>query len=76
MNTEPIKRAAEKLGSHRGLATAAGVTAGMVSQWVNGVRPVAAHHCIRIEQATQGAVTRYELRPDVFGEAPPAAKAA
>lgn len=26
----------------------------------------------KIEEATAGAVTRYELRPDVFGEAPEA----
>jgi DNA-binding transcriptional regulator YdaS (Cro superfamily) len=30
----------------------------------------------KIEEATEGAVTRYELRPDVFGPAPDEAKAA
>lgn len=39
----------------------------LVSQWATGRRPVAAHHCLAIEQATQGVVTRYQLRPDVFG---------
>jgi len=29
-----------------------------------------------IEQATNGAVTRYDLRPDIFGEAPTKTEAA
>lgn len=29
-----------------------------------------AHHCLAIEEATGGKVTRYQLRPDVFGPAP------
>lgn len=33
-------------------------------------RPVPAEICPAIEQATAGKVTRYDLRPDVFGAAP------
>jgi len=36
-------------------------------------RRVTAERCIAIETATDGVVTRYELRPDVFGEPPAAA---
>jgi DNA-binding transcriptional regulator YdaS (Cro superfamily) len=66
----PIQRAVQTIGSNAGLATAIGVSPAMVSQWVNGVRPIAARHCLPIERATGAAVSRYELRPDVFGEAP------
>lgn len=70
MNTEAIKRAVAELGGNSKLAQAIHVAPALVSQWVNGVRPVAARHCIPIEQATSGAVTRYDLLPDVFGDAP------
>jgi DNA-binding transcriptional regulator YdaS (Cro superfamily) len=39
-------------------------------------RGVPADRCIAIEIAVGGAVTRYDLRPDVFGDAPPPAEAA
>lgn len=39
-----------------------------VSQWCNGVRKVPPRHCRRIEQATDGAVTASDLRPDIFGD--------
>lgn len=45
----------------------------MANSWRG--RRVAAERCIAIERATDGAVTRYELRPDVFGPAPKASKA-
>ena len=34
-----------------------------VSRWASGDRPVPAHKVIAIEQATDGAVTRKDLRP-------------
>ena len=40
----------------------------LISQWSSGARRVPAERCLPIEEATNGAVTRYELRPDVFGE--------
>lgn len=46
-----------------------GVTQARVSHWINGAR-VPSERCIAIETATGGAVTRYDLRPDVFGQAP------
>lgn len=73
MQTNPIKRAVEIVGGNARLAAKLHVSAGMVSQWLTGNRPVAAHHCIPIEMETHGAVTRYELRPDVFGSATEAA---
>lgn len=36
----------------------------------NGTRKVNPANCSRYEQITGGELTRYDLRPDVFGEAP------
>jgi len=35
-----------------------------VFYWANGIRPIPIHHCVAIERATGGQVTRQELRPD------------
>lgn len=40
----------------------------LVHQWAKEKRPVPAERCLSIEKATNGAVTRYDLRPDVFGD--------
>lgn len=50
-----------KTQSH--LAKLIGVAPSFVHQWVNGVRPVPVQICVVIEQATNGEVTRKELRP-------------
>lgn len=46
------------------LASAIGVSLGMISQWVNKTRPVSTERCVSIEKATNGQVTRKDLRPD------------
>ena len=46
------------------LAKAIGAAPSFVNQWVSGARPVPAASCVSIEQATAGAVTRKDLRPD------------
>lgn len=68
MRNQPISRAIATLGSQSALASGLGVTQGLISQWSTGRLKVPAERCIAIEQATNGAVTRYELRPDVFGQ--------
>ena len=35
-----------------------------VSKWGSRLRPIPIHRCISIERATDGAVTRQDLRPD------------
>lgn len=47
---------------------------GMRSASISGWRKrgkVPAERCVAIEQATKGEVTRYDLRPDIFGAKPP-----
>ena len=60
----PIDKAAEIVGSQTHLATVLGVSKGAVSQWKDESRRVPAAHCVAIERATNGAVSRRDLRPD------------
>jgi len=70
MNIAAIRRAIECLDSQAAFAKAVGVHPTFVSQWVTGRRPVPPRYCIPIEIAVRGAVTRHDLRPDIFGPAP------
>lgn len=49
-----------------------GVTQSMVSQWKKNNRPVSPPQCIAIERATNGDVTRQELRPNDWQDIWPA----
>ena len=51
-------------GSSIRLAKALGVAPAIISQWKCGVRPVPIEKCSAIEQATNGDVTRQDLRPE------------
>lgn len=70
MDTSAIKAAVSKLEGQAALADAIGAHKVVVNQWFHGQRPVPARWCIPIEQATHGAVTRYDLREDIFGKKP------
>lgn len=50
------------------LAKAIGAAPQFVSQWVTKRRPVPPKFALRIESET--GISRYEIRPDVFGSAP------
>ena len=63
-NSHPVAAACAKFGNAAAFAKQMGVTPGMVSQWINGRRPVAHDSCAAIERATSGAVTVEVLRPD------------
>ena len=53
------------------LARKIGVGQPYIWNWLNRSNGrVPAEYCLAIEEATLGQVTRYDLRPDVFGEAP------
>ena len=47
-----------------------GVSQGLVSHWLNGRCSISAELCRAVEIATAGAVTRADLRPDLFGPVP------
>lgn len=48
------------------LARRLNVTQGMVWQWLNGRRRVSAEQVLSIERATEGQVSRHDLRPDLY----------
>lgn len=54
----------EPTGSVAQLAKDLDIAPSLVSQWKNKVRPIPLERCTAIEQATNGAVTRRDLRPD------------
>ncbi len=50
-------------GARSQLAAKLGISISYLSQLVSGKAPISVTRCIAIEQATQGAVTRSDLRP-------------
>lgn len=46
------------------MARRLGVSVPTVSQWASGGRPVPVERCFDVERATNGAVRRWDLRPD------------
>lgn len=63
----PVDRAAVALGvSLEGLGALLGVSKGAVSQWKMAGRKVPVMHCVAIERATHGAVSRKDLRPNDY----------
>ena len=66
---DALDRAVEILGTQDALAEALGIRSPSISEWRSRGR-VPTERCLGIERATKGKVTRYELRPDVFGKQP------
>lgn len=53
----------QQRGAKSALARALALPPQLIGQWANGLRPVPVIRCLPIEEATQGAVTRKDLRP-------------
>jgi DNA-binding transcriptional regulator YdaS (Cro superfamily) len=62
---EQLPRGGKKL-----LAIQLGVTASYLSRLISGDRSITAERAIQIEDATEGAVSRLELRPDIRWDQP------
>lgn len=69
MSANPLDRVIDILGSQEELAAVLGIKSPSISGWRQRNK-VPSERCLAIEQATGGQVTRYDLRPDVFGNAP------
>lgn len=66
---EALRRYLAESGTSQGaFAQVLGVSQGMVSHWLLGKKRITAERARDIERATAGRITRYDLRPDVFGE--------
>jgi len=70
--SKAMRKAVELIGGNIEVARCLDVHPSFISQMVTGHRLVPCKYVQSIEQATHGAVTRYDLRPDVFGVAPAA----
>lgn len=70
MSIAALKQAIEVAGTQQKLAALIGKQQGHVAKWLHRDRKVPAEMCLPIERATGGKVTRYDLRPDIFGERP------
>ena len=57
---------ADHLGSQAAAAKIVGVSPQAVSEILRRGRRVPAEWCLAIERATGGAVTRHDLRPDLY----------
>jgi DNA-binding transcriptional regulator YdaS (Cro superfamily) len=66
---ETIEKAIEICGGQTALAKALGIKQSAISNWINRGQ-VPPDRCLAVEVSTRGKVTRYDLRPDVFGEPP------
>lgn len=67
---DALKKAVELAGGQSQLAKAIGVKQQHVWNWLHRDGKPAAEFVLPIESAVSGRVTRYELRPDVFGAGP------
>jgi DNA-binding transcriptional regulator YdaS (Cro superfamily) len=65
-----LKKAIEMAGNQDALACAIGITQARVSQILQEGKPIKAEYAVAIDKFTNGEVSKYELRPDLFG-APP-----
>lgn len=64
-----LQKAINKAGSQQALAAAIGVSQQHVSYLMTKARRIPAEIAIAVERATDGEVSRNELRPDIFGDA-------
>lgn len=51
-------------GTAAELARALSVHPVTVSQWASGIKAVSVERCVPVEEATEGIVRRWDLRPD------------
>lgn len=64
---DALDQVIEILGSQEALASNLKIRSPSISEWRKRGR-VPAERCLEIERLTENRVTRYDLRPDVFGK--------
>lgn len=70
MSQTALEKAVEVVGSQAELARRIGKKQAHIWNWLNRDKQLPAEVVLAIEGATEGRVTRHELRPDIFGPAP------
>jgi len=64
-----IAKAIALRGSQRRLAVAANCSQQQISYLMTGATGISAEMALKIERATDGEISRHELRPDIYGPA-------
>ena len=64
-----IERAIKNKGSQVKLADAMGCSQQYISWLLKDAEQISVEMALKVETATEREVTRYELRPDIFGPA-------
>jgi DNA-binding transcriptional regulator YdaS (Cro superfamily) len=64
MNTTIIKKVVDAAGGTTRLAEILGIRPQAVSQW----KVIPVKHVLAIEKALRSKITRYQMRPDIYGE--------
>ncbi|MGC1547434.1 MAG: YdaS family helix-turn-helix protein [Rhodanobacter sp.] len=70
MSIEALDRAVDIFKTQNALAAELKLRSASISGWRKRNR-IPVERCRDIERVTGGRVTRYDLRPDMFGVAPP-----
>lgn len=68
MTSNPLQKAIKLAGSQAELARRIGKKQAHIWNWLHRDKIVPAEAVLSIEAATEGQVSRYDLRPDIFGE--------
>ena len=66
LDNTPLERAIKAAGSARELARRVGVSPQSVWLWRKG-KSISAERALDIESATNGVVSKHDLRPDLWG---------
>lgn len=66
MDNSALARAIDEFPTQDAFAEALGIKSPSVSEWKKR-KCVPANRCADIERITNGSVTRFDLRPDIFG---------
>lgn len=66
MNSGNLKPVIDFFGSQVAVARKINATPQMINHWIRR-ESVPAKWAVKIEQVTNGAITRAEIRPDIFG---------
>lgn len=64
-----IAKAIALRGSQRRLAVAANCSQQQISYLMTGASGISAEMALKIERATDGVISRHDLRPDIYGPA-------
>lgn len=66
MSIEALEKAVAIAGGQTALAKLIGRDQGTIWAWLNTTKRVPAEEVLPIEKATNGQITRYQLRPDLY----------